>query len=230
MTNQVQTWDYSPDLVVAAGTPEEAQNRFQAWIVDRQKSSTESEIKKIVAAQFLDQLLSESGDAFVDWTRVRQQADVQLEITPEDDSEQGYWVEVNDLVAPGRIAATVQELRDGLPVEVRNGLNWSPEKLFLFIVIVLSRPAATELNQHDVPIYDAVTEGGGECGGETSPDPDTPFPELAQRETAVLVEARNSVVAAWLWRRFAVSTPLAKNRIQLKPWCGAIGFESGAGQ
>jgi len=36
------------------------------------------------------------------------------------------------------------------------------------------------------------------------------------------VDARNAVVAAWLWRRFAVTTPFAANPIVIISWCGAI--------
>jgi hypothetical protein len=228
MINKVQTWDCCPDLVVASDTPEEAQNRFQAWLAAGQDDSTELEIKKIVAAQFLDRLLSESGDTSLDWPRIHREADAQLEATPADDSEQGYWVEVNDLLAPGRTAATVEQLRAGLPEDVRDGLNWSPDRLFFFIVIVLHGHATTEVNHDPVSPHDAATEGGGGCGGEAALESEMPFPELAERDAAALVKVRNTVVAAWLWRRFVGGTPLAGNRIQLIPWCGAIGFEGGA--
>lgn len=228
MINRVQNWDRCPDLVVASATPEEAQNRFEAWLAKGRDDSTDVEIKKIVAAQFLDQLLSESGDTSLDWPRVHREADARLEETPADDAEQGYWVEVNDLLAPGRTAATVEELRAGLPADVRDGINWSPDKLFFFIVIVLHELAATEVDQEPVSAHDAATEEGVESGGEAALEPEMPFPDLTQRDVAALVEARNSVVAAWLWRRFAAHTPLAGNRIQLIPWCGAIGFETAA--
>jgi hypothetical protein len=211
-------------LVVGAGTPEEAQNQFQAWLAGGPDDSTDVEIKKIVAAQFLDRLLSESGDTSLDWPRIHLEADARLEATPEDDSEQGYWVEVNGLLAPGRTPATVEELRAGLSQDVRDGLNWSPDKLFFFIVIVLHGLAATEANRDPVPAPEAATEGGGGCGGEAALESEMLIPELAERDAAALVEARNSVVAAWLWWRFAAGTRLAGNRIQLIPWCGAIGF------
>jgi hypothetical protein len=48
MVNRVRTWDRCLDLVVGSGTPEEAQNQFQAWLAGGQDDSTELEVKKIV--------------------------------------------------------------------------------------------------------------------------------------------------------------------------------------
>jgi hypothetical protein len=39
-------------------------------------------------------------------------------------------------------------------------------------------------------------------------------------EAAAVIEARNSAVAAWLWRNYAATTPLAKNAIRIDPLCG----------
>jgi hypothetical protein len=51
------------------------------------------------------------------------------------------------------------------------------------------------------------------------------LPELRDKEVAALVEARNSVVAAWLWRKFAANTRLAPNEIQIDPCCAFIPVE-----
>jgi hypothetical protein len=48
------------------------------------------------------------------------------------------------------------------------------------------------------------------------------YPQALDKEAAALIQARNSVVAAWLWRRYAANTPLATNAIRIDPWCGAI--------
>jgi hypothetical protein len=67
-------------------------------------------------------------------------------------------------------------------------------------------------------------------------DPETPdtvesqslltlFPQAADKEAAALIQARNSVVAAWLWRRYAANTRLAANQIRIDPGCGVIGME-----
>jgi hypothetical protein len=51
------------------------------------------------------------------------------------------------------------------------------------------------------------------------------FPQALDKEAAALIQARNSVVAAWLWRRYAANTRLAANAIRIDPWCGAMGLE-----
>jgi hypothetical protein len=48
------------------------------------------------------------------------------------------------------------------------------------------------------------------------------LPEMREKEAAALVEARNSVVAAWLWRKFAANTRLASNEILVNPCCAVI--------
>mgnify|MGYP001091560593 CR=1 FL=1 len=54
------------------------------------------------------------------------------------------------------------------------------------------------------------------------------FPELAEREATAVIRARNAVVAAWLWRRYAAETPLAQNPIRVDSWCNAVGSEKEA--
>ena len=44
-------------------------------------------------------------------------------------------------------------------------------------------------------------------------------PEMREKEAVVLVEARNSVVAGWLWRKFSADTPLAQNEIHVSQCC-----------
>jgi hypothetical protein len=51
------------------------------------------------------------------------------------------------------------------------------------------------------------------------------LPEMRDKEAAALVEARNSVVAVWLWRKFAANTRLAPNEIQIDPCCSFIPVE-----
>jgi hypothetical protein len=67
----------------------------------------------------------------------------------------------------------------------------------------------------------------------TNPDAEKPdldgfvatLPEMRDKEAAGLVEARNSVVAAWLWRKYAVDTRLAVNEIKIDPCCSFIPVE-----
>jgi len=51
------------------------------------------------------------------------------------------------------------------------------------------------------------------------------LPEMRDKEAAALVESGNSVVAAWLWRKFAADTRLAPNEIQIDPCCSFIPVE-----
>jgi hypothetical protein len=52
------------------------------------------------------------------------------------------------------------------------------------------------------------------------------FPQLANKEAAALVRARNSAVAAWLWQKYAAATRLAGNQVRIDPWCGVLGLEA----
>jgi hypothetical protein len=45
---------------------------------------------------------------------------------------------------------------------------------------------------------------------------------MRDKKEAALVEARNSVVAAWLWRKYAADTRLAQNEIQITPCCSFV--------
>jgi hypothetical protein len=51
------------------------------------------------------------------------------------------------------------------------------------------------------------------------------LPEMRDKEAAALVEARNSVAAAWLWRKDAADIQLAPNEIQIDPCCSFIPVE-----
>jgi hypothetical protein len=216
------------DLIVSADDPEQARQRFESWLKTAGKEGNQMDVKRIVAAQFFDELLQESGGIQIDWPRICQEAAAGLEETPADDSAQGYWVDVNEFVHPGHAVASVEVLQRELPEDVRSGLNWSPEKKFLFIVSVLS-PASTHEGRSEIPaMYENAKNRNINASGETNSDDSImSLPELTDKAAVMLVEARNSVVAAWLWQKFAAATPLAANRIQIGPMCQAIGIEKG---
>jgi len=50
------------------------------------------------------------------------------------------------------------------------------------------------------------------------------FPQARDKEAAALIQARNSIVAGWLWRRYAASTHLAANEIRIDPMCQVMGL------
>jgi hypothetical protein len=146
-----------------------------------------------------------------------------------DDFEQGYWVDINQAVPPGKISFDVESLKRDLPEDIRSGLNWSPDKKFFFLVSVLSpRPLpvipADELESNAPDRDDADDENVD----DKEPELDgfvAALPEMRDKDAAALVEARNSVVAAWLWRKFAAGTRLAPNEIQIDPCCSFIPVE-----
>ena len=185
--------------------------------------------KKIIAAQFVDQLLTESGSRPVDWPLVSRQVNELLQATPVDDFEQGYWVDVNQAVPPGKTSFDVESLKRDLPEDIRSGLNWSSDKKFFFLLSVLSpRPspaiAADDL-ESDAPEGEPV---GEENEPEEKPELDAniaTLPEMRDKEAAALIEARNSVVAAWRWRKFAANTRLAPNEILITPCCSFVPVE-----
>jgi hypothetical protein len=228
----LQTWDACVNAVIYGGDPEQAQKRFEAWCrqTPEGENPIETEIKKIVAAQFVDQLLTESGGKPLDWPRVSQQVNDILQTTPVDDFEQGYWVDINQVVPPGKISFDVESLKRDLPEDIRSGLNWSPDKKFFFLVSVLSpRPSPAipaDEWESDTPNRDDADDENEDNDEKTDLDVNVAaLPEMRDKEAAALVEARNSVVAAWLWRKFAAGTWLAPNEIQINPCCSFIPVE-----
>ncbi|MFZ0827208.1 MAG: hypothetical protein WAO02_07275 [Verrucomicrobiia bacterium] len=228
-SNDIRTWDGCESLIVIGDSPEEAQTRFEARLraTAEGENPVEVAIRKITAAQFVDQLFTESGPAPLDWPDILKQVEAQAEATPVDDFEQGYWVDVDQVVRPEKLSFSAGTLQSDLPEDIRSGLNWSADKQFLFVLSVLSPPAAPPEPADGLETEDADRAGSS---GEDSENPEPvgigelygTFPQALDREAAVLIRARNSAVAAWLWRRHATNTRLAANAIRIDPWCGAI--------
>ncbi len=231
MVDSLRIWDSCMSAIIYGGDPQQAQKRFEAWCrqTPEGENPVETEIKKVGAAQFVDQLLTESGGNPWDWPRISQQVNDILQATPMDDFEQGYWVDINQAVPPGKISFDVESLKHDVPEDIRSGLNWSPDKKFFFLVSVLSpRPSpaipADDL-ESDAPDRDDADD---ENENEEKPELDgfvATLPEMRDKEAAALVEARNSVVAAWLWRKYAADTRLAPNEIQITPCCSFVPVE-----
>jgi hypothetical protein len=205
--------------------------KFEAWCCTSPEgeNTVETEIKKVLVAQFVDQLFTETGGEPPDWPQLSRQAYEVLQATAVDDFEQGYWVEINEVVPPGKTSFNIETLKQGLSEDIRSGLNWSPDKKFFFLVSVFSpRPVPVfpaDEPEVDVRIHDDAPEEKSDDG---KPDLDSAvamLPEMRDKEAAALVEARNSVVAAWLWRKFAANTKLAANEIQIGPYCAFIPVE-----
>lgn len=229
----IQTWDACGTVVVFGDSPDAAQKRFDTWLraTPEGESPAEVTIRKIAAAQFVDRLFTESGDLPLSWPQILKQAESQLQSTPVDDFEQGYWVDVDRVVRPEKLSFSAGTLKSDVPEEIRSGLNWLSDRKFLFVLSVLS-PLAPQAEIPDEP--DTEEEDSSESSDENTENPELisigelygTFPQALDKETAALIQARNSVVAAWLWRRYAANTRLAVNAIRIDPWCGAIGLDA----
>ena len=224
-TMSFQTWDSGNSLIIFGDSADEAQKRFEQWL----KSTPEGEdppevtIRKIAAAQIINQLFTESGAATLDWPAVVKPKDSQSETAADDDFEQGYWLDANQAIRPGNLKLSIGALQSDLPDEIRSGLNWSAEKQYYFLLSALS-PAAppTEL------IEDQENNERSPGSSDESLNRSAPmrieelfamYPEAMDKEAAALIRARNAAVAAWLWRRYAATTPLAANAIRIDPLC-----------
>lgn len=225
--------DSCVSLVMYGSSLEHAQNCFEQWLLSANQAEepVPTKIEKIVVAPLLEHLFTEAGPVPMDWPQVCEEAGRASEVGVEDAFEQGYWADCNALVRPDDLSPDVESLRGALPEDVRSGLNWSGEKKYFYLVSALSLPTPppepTDWEDPD------LADGGSFNSEEDDParfhlnDRGSAFPELVDKEVAVLVQARNSVVAAWLWRRHAASTPLARNDIRVDPWYGAEKVEAG---
>ena len=231
MVDRLQTWDCCASAIVYGGDAEQAQKRFVAWcrLIPDGENPVEMDFKKITGAQFVDELLTEAGGKPLDWRQISMQVNDVLQSTHVDDFEQGYWVDIEQVVPPGKIRFDIESLQRSLPEDIRSGLNWSPDKKFYFLLSVLSphpSPATPPGDlQHEPGVHDDALD---ENSDDEKPDLDgfvAALPEMRDKEAAALVEARNSVVAAWLWRKFAANTKLAANEIQIDPCCAFIPVE-----
>lgn len=232
MVDSLRIWDSCMSAIIYGGDPEQAQRRFEAWCrqTPEGENPVETEIKKVVAAQFVDQLLTETGGNPLDWPRISRQVNDTLQTTPVNDFEQGYWVDINQAVPPGKTSFDVESLKQGLPEDIRSGLNWSPDKKFFFLVSVLSpRPSPAipaDESESDAPDRDDADDENEDNDEKTDLDEAiAALPEMRDKDAAALVEARNSVVAVWLWRKFAANTRLAPNEIQITPCCSFVPVE-----
>jgi hypothetical protein len=228
--NTPQIWDGCSSGIVCGGDAEQARKRFEAWVCQPPSAEkpNETTIKKIVAAQLIADLLTESGPQPPDLPELGRQMTDPDKCVPADDFEQGYWVDINQALPPGKISFDVDSLKRDLAEDIRSGLNWSPDKQFLFLVTVLS-PLAPPPVPADEP--ETAVEAGS-LEDEAGPDPDadldvyvTSLPEMRDKETAALVKARNSVVAAWLCRKYAANTRVAANELYISPCCTLIPIE-----
>ncbi len=163
-----QTWDGCSSLVVLNNNPDAAQKQFEAWLCTQPEGENPLtvQIKKIAAAQFVDQLLTESGNEPLGWLEIWKEWQSQAESLPIDEFEQGYWVDVESAIPSGRLAPDVQMFRQELPEDLRAGLNWSPDKQFFYVLSVLAPltvpPEVTSESEDDGPDHAELLDKSAE--------------------------------------------------------------------
>jgi hypothetical protein len=225
-TDSLQSWDGSASLIVVAPNSNDAQTLFEDCVRTQQpdKNPTHIEIRKIAGTQVLDQLLTEEKSEPLDWSKISELAITQAESFDADSFEQGYWVDVDEAVPPGDLAPNVEDLQRESPQDICSGLNWSAEKQFLFVLSVFSPQPTPAINLGLDPPELAESEDERNSETVSLRELYETFPQARDKEAAALIRARNSVVAAWLWRRYAASTHLAGNEIRIDPMCEVLGL------
>ena len=225
---EYQTWVGSDTLIVFGESLEEAQKKFEAWLCKppEDENPAESEIIKVVSAQFIPELFTEAGSAPLDWPAISDQVAASLQATPADDFEQGYWVDMGSLQLPEPLSASAEDLQRQLPEDISTGLNWSPDKQFIYVLSLLTPPANYPVEQTNGPESDDVSHEEARQNAIEYYRYITEHPEAADKQAAALIQARNSVVAAWLWRRYVAGQQLASLPIRIDPWCGVLELPS----
>ena len=84
MINRPREWEACADFVIVAETPEQAREKLENRLNTPSDDGVQGRIKKIVAAQFIDQLLTESGNQNVDWPALCQRVTDHLLATQAD--------------------------------------------------------------------------------------------------------------------------------------------------
>jgi hypothetical protein len=229
-----QVSDSCLSLVVYGDSAEVAQCGFEAWLRSYgDVNLISTTIAKVVAAPMLDQLFTEVEYVPIDWSKISEQILSSIEGIVVDDLEQGYWVDANQVVGPKNLSPDVTSLQRSLDEDIRSGLNWAAEKQFFFLISALSPPPpppeySDETEADPANSAEAQAENDYESEMENADGQGAMYPELVDKEVTLLIQARNSAVAVWLWRRYAASTRLKGNQIRIDPWCGALGLQPGS--
>ena len=230
-TDSIEIWDACIPKVVFGRSVEDAQTQFETWLkmpVGEGETPREITIHKITATPFVDRFINESANSPFDWTNIMKQFISSLESTPEDDFEQGYWVDVDQAVRPGKLSFSAGTLESEMPEDIRSGLNWSGNKQFFFLFSIFAPPPpppepGAEFENPRPELVEPIQREGG-APRELSPEElREAFPQAYNKEAMALIQARNSVVAAWLWRRYAANTPFSSKQIGIEPWPGTLG-------
>src|SRR6266566_9813662 len=101
----LQSWDTCMSAIVYGGDAARAQTTFENWCQGPREGEdpVQTEIKKIVGAELVEQLLTESGGRQLDWPEISRtlmelESTIGTEAEPAtatEDLGEGYWVDVN---------------------------------------------------------------------------------------------------------------------------------------
>jgi hypothetical protein len=228
ITESFERWDNCTPQIVFGRSLDDAQKQFETWLQAQPEGEKPREviIRKITTTPIVDKLLAESGNSALDWSKIPNEVASAMESVPVDDSEQGYWVDVDEVVRPDKLSFSIGTLESDVPEDVRSGLNWSGEKQFFFFfsILLLPPPPPAPFVEPEIDNPDLVEPIAGEPNVMSPEEICAAFPDAFNKESVAVVQARNSVVAAWLWRRYAASTRLAANQIRIDPWPGVLGL------
>jgi hypothetical protein len=214
-------------LITYGSSLESANAHFAQWLLasHQHEDPVPAKIEQVVVAPVLEQLLTEEGPFPIDWVQVCEEAARTSDADAEEVFEQGHWADCDALVRPDNLSPDINSLREALPDDISSGLNWSGEKQYIFLVSVLSQPQppaeSEDLEDPDLAEEDPDGQEGEDLTAFRLNDRAVAFPELAAKDAAFVVRARNSTVAAWLYRKHTAATLLARNRIRVGHWCGA---------
>ena len=212
-------WDSCSSMILHDCDEETGRAWFEGWLQHGGRAEGEEprKVEKVVVSPVVDRLLTENGEEPLDWAALDEQASQVVEAADEAYEQLGYWTDSDALVPPSRLPVDLSALQSSMPEEVRSGLNWSEERQNLFLVSALTPFVPPPEPDYENPDAMAAAEQADKH------DRQAPFPELAEKEATAVVRARNTVVAAWLWRRYASQTALARNPIRVDGWCSVVG-------
>ncbi|HEY1788574.1 MAG TPA: hypothetical protein VGJ73_10485, partial [Verrucomicrobiae bacterium] len=193
----IDVTDASLSVIVFSASPDEAQRLFENALCEQspEEGRKEITIRKFYAAPIVGQLLTESGNLALAWPKILENSDAVLESTPVDDFEQGYWVDVDKVVPSHNVSLSVGTIESNVPDDVRSSLNWSGNKQFFFLLKVLPLPPPPSPPTYEQEVGDVENELSGEPTAEDIQALNAILPD-----TVAVIQARNSVAAAWLWR------------------------------
>jgi hypothetical protein len=215
----IEVWDASLSVIAFSTSSEQAQRLIENALREQSSDDIKKEItiRKFYEAPIIGQLLTETGNAPLNWPQILETSDSLLQSAPLDDFEQGYWVDVDQTVRPDKLSFSLGTLQSDVPEDVRSGLNWSGEKQFFFRLSVLPLPSP-QIPAYEVQVDDLETVDSKEPSPAELDEMNVILPEAV-----AIIQARNSVAAAWLWRRYAANTQWNHHAIRITPMCGTVG-------